>query len=108
MARLIWWTMILGVGAALLVGASWAAAYTSVGRLLGAPPPVMGKQTTTLLWQGARQLRGHPRAWRFAFGPTVIPGAPSVLIYVAPTGRILRTEPADLPTRLSSFHNTGY
>jgi hypothetical protein len=108
MARLIWWTMILGVGAALLIGASWAAAYTSVGQLLGAPPPQMGTQTTTLLWKGAPQLRGHPRAWRFAFGPTLIPGAPVVQVFVAPTGRILLTYPADLASRLHSFHNTGY
>lgn len=108
MARLIWWMMILGVGAALLIGASWAAAYTSVGQLLGAPPPQMGKQSTAFLWRGTSRLRGHPRAWRFDFGPTLIPGAPSVRIYVAPTGRILQTEPADLPTRLRSFHNTGY
>jgi hypothetical protein len=108
MARLIWWTMILAVVAALLIGASWAAAYTSVGQLLGSPPPQMGKQSTTFLWRGMSQLRGHPRAWRFWFGPTLIPGAPNVRIYVAPTGRILMTEPADLQTRLRGFHNTGY
>jgi hypothetical protein len=100
--------MILAVVAALLIGASWAAAYTTVGQLLGAPPPVMGKQSTTFLWKGVPQLRGHPKAWRFWFGPTLIPGAPSVRIYVAPTGRILMTEPADLATRLRGFHNTGY
>ena len=108
MARLIWWTMILAVGAALLIGASWAAAYTSVGQMLGAPPPQMGRQSTTFLWHGMAQVRGRPRAWQFAFGPTLIPGAPSVRIYVSPTGKVLRTEPFDLPSRLHSFHNTGY
>jgi hypothetical protein len=108
MARLIWWTMILGAGAALLVGASWAAAYTSVGQLLGAPPPQMGEQKTTLLWKGTSRLRGHPRVWLFAFGPTLIPGAPSVRVYVAPTGRVLLTDPSDLASRLHNFHNTGY
>lgn len=108
MARLIWWTLILAVLGALLVGASWAAAFATVGDLLGAPPPQMGRQVTQLLWKGAPQLRGHPRAWLFAFGPTLIPGAPNVRIYVAPTGRILLTEPADLPSRLRGFHNTGY
>ena len=108
MARLIWWTMILAVAAALLIGASWAAAYTSVGQLLGAPPPQMGNQTTTFLWKGMSRVRGHPKAWQFVFGPTLIPGAPTVRIYVAPTGRILQTEPADLASLLHSFHNTGY
>jgi hypothetical protein len=108
MARLIWWTMILAGVAALLFGASWAAAYASVGNLLGAPPPEMGRQTTIFLWKGMPRTRGHPRAWYFGFGPTLIPGAPSVQVYVSPIGRILRTEPPDLPARLRSFHNTGY
>jgi hypothetical protein len=108
MARLIWMTMMLAVGVALLIGASWGIAYTSVGTLLGAPPPQMGRQTTTFLWRGMPQVRGHPRAWLFAFGPTLIPGAPNVRIYVGPTGQIIRTEPFDLPARLRAFHNTGY
>jgi hypothetical protein len=68
----------------------------------------MGTQTTTFLWNGLPQLRGHPRAWSFAFTPTRIPGAPNVRVYVSPFGRVLLTEPADLPARLSAFHNTGY
>jgi hypothetical protein len=108
MARLIWWTMILAVLGALLFGASWAAAYTSVGQLLGAPPPQMGTQSTTFLWHGMPKTRGHPRAWLFAFGPTLIPGATNVRIYVAPTGQILLTEPYDLDSRIRKFHNTGY
>jgi hypothetical protein len=68
----------------------------------------MGNRSTTFLWHGMSQLRGHPRAWRFAFGPTLIPGAQNVRIYVAPTGRILLTEPFDLAARLRGFHNTGY
>ncbi len=108
MARLFWWVLILAFVGALLYGASWAVAFNSVGELLGAPPPQMGNRSTTFLWHGMSQLRGHPRAWRFAFGPTLIPGASSVRIYVAPTGKILMTEPYDLPTRLRGFHNTGY
>ena len=110
MARLFWLILILAFVAALVTGASWAAAYTSVGKLLGAPPPRMGTQSTTIQWkwQGLAQLRDHPPVWRFAYQPTAIPGAPSVRIYVAPWGRILSTEPSDLETRLRAFHNTGY
>ena len=108
MARLFWWTLMLAIAGGIVVGASWAAAYFSVGELLGAPPPQMGRQTTTLMWKGIPQVRGHPRGWVFAYGPTLIPGAPTVRIYVGATGHMLLTEPYDLPARLRGFHNTGY
>jgi len=104
MARLFWLTVMAAFVAALLAGASWAVALSAVGTLLGAPPPEMGNQSTTLLWQGAPQLAGHPRVWRFAFGPTVIPGAPTVRIYVSPFGRVVATDPADLAERVKALH----
>ena len=55
-------------------------------------------------WQGAPQLPGHPRVWRFAFGPTVIPGAPTVRIYVSPLGQVVATDPADLAERVKALH----
>jgi hypothetical protein len=108
MARLFWLIVMLAVVAALLAGASWAMAYNSVGTLLGAPPPKMGTQSTRLVWHGVTHQEKHPLVWRFAFGPTVIPGATRVAIYVAPTGEVVRTEPADLEARLVAFHRTGY
>jgi hypothetical protein len=107
MVRLLWYLVIAAFVGALLVGASYAAAYSAVGTLLGAPPPKMGNRSAELLWKGAPELAGHPRAWRFTFGPTMIPGATSVKIWVSPTGRLLRTEPADLPGRLAGFHDRG-
>jgi hypothetical protein len=103
MARLFWWTIIAAFAAALLAGASWAAAFYAVGNLLGSPPPAMGTQTTTFLWDGMPQLPGHPRVWRFAFGPTQIPGAPTVRIYVSPFGRVVQTEPDNLEALLKAF-----
>ena len=104
MARLFWLTLIAAFVAALLAGASWAAALFAVGTLLGSPPPEMGTQTTVLLWQGAPELLGHPRVWRFAFGPTRIPGAPTVRIYVTPLGRVVEMQPADLEARVQALH----
>jgi hypothetical protein len=108
MARLSWLILILAFAGALLTGASWAAAYSSVGTLLGAPPPRMGTQTTTIRWQGLSRVLEHPPQWRFAFGPTAIPGATRVIIDVNPLGHIISTEPADLAERIKAFHNTGY
>ena len=104
MARLFWLTLMAAFGVALVLGASWAVAYNTVANLLGDPPPVMGKQSTTLLWQGAPELPGHPRVWRFSFGPTLIPGAPAVRIYVTPLGQLVETQPADLPARVKTLH----
>ena len=108
MARLIWLILILGFVAAMATGVSWAAAYTSVGRLLGAPPPRMGTQTTTIQWHGVSRVLEHPPTWRFDYGPTAIPGATRVRIDVSPWGKIISIQPADLEARIKAFHNTGY
>jgi hypothetical protein len=104
MARLFWLTLVAAFGVALVLGASWAIAYNTVANLLGDPPPEMGTQSTTLLWQGAPELPGNPRVWCFAFGPTLIPGASTVRIYVTPLGHLLDTEPADLEARVKALH----
>src|SRR3989441_9185758 len=104
MARLIRLTLFLALAAALVVGGSWALAYNGVATLLGDPPPQMGIQTTTFLWDGLTQMEGAPRVWCFAFYPTLIPGAQSVRIYVTPTGRVIQTEPADLAVRVKELH----
>jgi hypothetical protein len=108
MARLFWLLLILALIASLVTGASWAVAYNSVGTLLGAPPPKMGTQSTSIEWPRVSELREHPPVWRFAFAPTVIPGASTVRIYVTPWGRIVSTEPQDLEARLVAFRRTGY
>jgi hypothetical protein len=107
-ARLIWMLLILAFFGALLTAASWAAAFTTVGQLLGAPPPRMGNQTTSIHWRGMSNLLEHPPWWRFDYGPTAIPGATRVRIEVNPWGKVISTDPADLEERIKAFHNTGY
>jgi hypothetical protein len=46
--------------------------------------------------------------WQFAFSPTSIPGAPSVRIYISPVGKLVATEPGDLPQRVKAFHTQAY
>jgi hypothetical protein len=108
MARLLWLVFMLALVSVLLAGASWAAAYSGLGNLLGAPPPVMGTQKTTFLWDGLPTVRGHPRVWKFSFYPTRIPGAPEAVVYVSPIGRVILTDPSDLAERIKAYHNTGY
>ena len=108
MARLFWLIVVVAFFGTLALGASWAAAYFSVGTILGAPPPRMGTQTTTVLWRDLPKFRQHLALWRFAYYPTVIPGATTVRIYVGPWGQVVSTEPRDLEDRLVAFHRTGY
>ena len=49
------------------------------------------------------RMPGHPRVWEFAYGPTKIPGAPTVRIYVTPLGHIVETEPDNLEALLKAF-----
>ncbi len=83
--------------ALIVTGASWAMAYSSVGTLLGAPPPHMGTQHTSIQWHGLSRLREEPPVWRFAFGPTRIPGAESVRIYVNPLGKVAQHHQRRVP-----------
>jgi hypothetical protein len=108
MARLIRLVLGLAVGAAVLALVSWAVALHRVDVLLGDPPPQMGSHSTTFLQDGIPQVEGRPRVWLFAFGPTAIPGARDVRIYVTPLGRVIQTDPPDLAARVKVFHATGY
>ena len=108
MARLFWFLLIAAFVALLVTGASWAIAYNSVGTLLGAPPPQMGTQSTSIRWHGLSHLREQPPVWSFAFAPTRIPGASAVRIYVNPWGRIVATEPTDLDAKLRAFRRRPY
>ncbi|MEA2722665.1 MAG: hypothetical protein QOH59_436 [Gemmatimonadales bacterium] len=108
MARLFWLLLMAAFVALVVAGISWAMAYSSVGNLLGAPPPQMGTQQTSIQWHGLSRLREEPPLWRFAFAPTRIPGAPVVRIYVNPWGKVVQTEPADLDAKLQAFRRPKF
>lgn len=108
MARLFWYLLIASFVALVVTGVSWAMAYNSVGTLLGAPPPEMGTQHTSIQWYGLSQIRERPPLWRFDFAPTRIPGASSVSIYVNPLGKVTHTEPPDLNAKLEAFRRSRY
>jgi hypothetical protein len=108
MTRLFWYVLGLAGLFGLVALVSWILAYHTVDNMLGAPPPQMGNSTTSFLWEGMPRTASHPRAWRFAYGPTTIPGAPRVTFFVSPLGELLRVEPADLPTRIKIMQNRGF
>jgi hypothetical protein len=100
MAGLVRFIVVCALCAAVIAGVSWGVALHRVDVLLGDPPPRMGTQKTTFSWD--------TKMWLFAFGPTKIPGAQNVRIYVTPVGRVVQTEPSDLAARVKVFHATGY
>jgi hypothetical protein len=108
MTRLFWYAVIAAVVAVVVAGISWTLAQNTVNDVLGDPPPEMGKTQTTFLWDGMPRMPEHPRAWRFAYSPTRIPGAPTVRIYVSPMGHLLQTEPRDLMARVTAMHGKGF
>ena len=102
-SRLFWYLVMLALAAGVVLGASWAIAFNTVGTLLGAPPPRMGHQQTRIIWADPRKTPTQPYIWRYSFEPSVIPGAPSVEIDLSPLGRIVNTFPPDLEGRLKAF-----
>ena len=105
--RLFFKLVMVAVACGVAVLVSWGLASNSVAGVLGDPPPDMGNTATALLWKGS-QLPGHPRAWRFTFGPTRVPNTPTARIYVGLLGGVLRIEPDDLPARLKVMHGKGF
>ncbi|MSR07818.1 MAG: hypothetical protein EXR93_12260 [Gemmatimonadetes bacterium] len=92
----------------LSIPISWALASNAVAGLLGSPPPEMGKQQTTFLWDGAAAVKGRPKAWRFTYTGTHIPATPTVRFYVSPLGKVLRAEPPDVALRIKIWHQKGF
>jgi hypothetical protein len=108
MARLFWFLLMAAFVGLIVAGISWALAYNSIGTLLGAPPPQMGTQHTSIQWYGLSEVQERPPEWRFDFAPTRIPGATTVRIYLNPLGKVTHTEPPDLEAKLQAFRRTPY
>lgn len=105
MGRLLKWLIILAGVGGLLLAASYMGARATVGKLLGSHPPEMGQRTVRLPAR-ASNLRGEPIVWQFVYGPTAIPGAQRVRVWVSLTGDIVAIQPADLRARLDRYYDT--
>jgi len=86
---------------AFAYGLSYVGARTTVGKLLG-PKPSVGNRTIRFLWDGAETLPGKPRVWQFTFSRVAVLNGSRAIVYVSPTGKVLRTVPGDLETRLAA------
>jgi hypothetical protein len=93
---------LLLVIVAVLIGASYAGAKATAGKLTGPRPPGLGKPTTRFEFQGIPALRNKPRGWVVAYPQATGFGQGGAEIYVSPTGRLLGTRPGDLARRLEA------
>ncbi|HEX5575854.1 MAG TPA: hypothetical protein VFX42_08285 [Gemmatimonadales bacterium] len=90
---------LLLVIAAALLGASYAGARFTVGKLVG-PEPGLGPSTTHFAFQGIPGLKNHPRGWVVAYPAARDFGPRGAEVYISPTGQLLGSRPGDLARRV--------
>ena len=99
--------LLVSVGG-LLTFASYAGARVTVGKIVGAHPPLSARTIYFQGWrppafEGVTDLPGKPRAWVIEFGRTELPGIRRVTLFVSPTGKLLATRPRDLEARIEAW-----
>ena len=93
---------LLSVIAASLIGASYAGARFTAGRVMGPDASRLGSPATHFAFGGIQGLRAKPRGWILAYPSATEFGPHGVEIYVSPVGRLLGTRPADLERRVEA------
>jgi hypothetical protein len=93
---------LLLVIAAGLIGASYAGARFTAGRLMGPDSNRLGSPTAHFAFSGIRALRAKPRGWVLAYPAATEFGPQGAEIYISPTGSLLGTRPADLVRRVEA------
>jgi hypothetical protein len=94
--------LLLVIGAAL-VGASYAGARFTAGKVVGPGPTSLGPATTRFAYMGIPNLRAKPRAWVVAYPNASEFGRGGAEIYVSVTGDLLGTRPRDLAARIEAL-----
>ena len=84
-----------------LVGASYAGARLTAGKVVG-PSPQLGPLTTEFAFGGIPMLPDKPRGWILAYPEAAGFGRDGAEIYVSPTGTLLGTWPEDLADQVEA------
>ena len=87
---------LLLVIAASLVGASYAGARFTAGKVVGPNPQGIGPPASRFAYQGIPALRAKPRGWIISYPQASEFGPNGAAIYVSPTGALLGTRPSNL------------
>lgn len=102
MRRLIRWIILLAIVGGLAYGGSYVGARAAAGKFLGPEPPLTGRQVA-FAFKGAEGLEGKPRVWVFTYTRSELPGVSRAVIYLSPTGQILKTVPANLDVLMDAW-----
>jgi len=94
--------LLLVIGTAL-VGASYAGARFTAGKLVGPNPPTLGPPAARFAFTGIPNLPAKPRAWVVAYPNASGFGRGGPEIYVSVTGKLLGTRPKDLGARVEAL-----
>lgn len=100
MGKLFKWLVILGFSFGLAYAFSYLGARATVGKVTGKADT--GKRTIQFMWGGAPTIPGRPRLWQFTFSQVPAIGNQRAIVYVSPTGRIVRTVPVDLAEKIEA------
>jgi hypothetical protein len=87
---------LLLVIAAALVGASYASARFTAGKVMGPNPQGIGPPGSRFAYQGISALRANPQGWIISYPHASEFGPNGATIYVSPTGALLGTRPSNL------------
>src|SRR3954452_22802046 len=87
---------LLLVIAAGLLGASFAGARFTAGKVVGPNPQGIGPPASRFAYEGISALRAQPRGWIIAYPQASEFRPKGAAIYVSPTGGLLGTSPANL------------
>jgi hypothetical protein len=93
--------LLLVIGTAL-VGASYAGARFTAGKMIGPNPTNLGPLTARFAFQGIPNLPSRPRAWILAYPSARGFGRGGAEIYVSVTGDLLGTKPRNLAQQLEA------
>ncbi len=94
--------LLLVIGTAL-VGASYAGARFTAGKVVGPGPTTLGPPDTRFAFTGISSLPAKPRAWIVAYPDASGFGRGGAEIYVSIKGDLLGTRPKDLGARLEAL-----
>lgn len=91
MRKLFKYLVILTFAGGLAFVFSYLGARATVGKMVGSKAEV-GQRSIQFLW--------GPRVWQFTFSRVADYGNQRAVVYVSPSGKIVRTVPEDLEQRL--------
>ncbi len=105
MARLIKFSFVVALAAALLGGGSYAVAWLAVGKLVGPRGP-LGGRSVELAYSESRAGSNHSPGWIFTYGRSQLQHVREAKVYVSLTGDVTSTSPRDLARRIEAWEKT--